>query len=84
MAHVTEAELLQHVPNELYINGQWVPAADGSTLTVHDPSTGQVIKTIADAGVADGLAALDAAVEAQDAWAATPPRVRGEVLRRSF
>ena len=84
MAHVTEAELLQHVPNELYINGQWVPAADGSTLTVHDPATGQVIKTIADAGVADGLAALDAAVAAQDAWAATPPRVRGEVLRRSF
>ena len=84
MAHVTEAELLQHVPNELYINGEWVPAADGSTLTVHDPATGQVIKTIADAGVADGLAALDAAVAAQDAWAATPPRVRGEVLRRSF
>jgi len=84
VAHVTEAELLQHVPNELYINGEWVPAADGSTLTVHDPATGAVIKTIADAGVADGLAALDAAVEAQDAWAATPPRVRGEVLRRSF
>jgi len=84
VAHITEAELLEQVPNELYINGQWVPAADGNTLTVHDPSTGQVIKTIADAGVADGLAALDAAVEAQDAWAATPPRVRGEVLRRAF
>lgn len=84
MAQVTEAELLRQVPNELYINGEWVPAAEGKTLTVHDPATGAVIKTIADAGVADGLAALDAAVAAQDAWAATPPRVRGEVLRRSF
>jgi len=82
--HVTEAELLQHVPNELYINGQWVAASDGATLTVHDPSTGKVIKTIADATEADGKAALDAAVGAQDAWAATPPRVRGEILRRSF
>ncbi|MBC7442198.1 MAG: NAD-dependent succinate-semialdehyde dehydrogenase [Ramlibacter sp.] len=84
MTHVTEAELLQHVPNELFINGQWVPAADGATLTVHDPATGKVIKTIASAGVEDGTAALDAAVEAQAGWAATPPRVRGEILRRAF
>ncbi len=40
--------------------------------------------TIADASVEDGTAALDAAVEAQDSWAATPPRVRGEILRRAF
>ncbi|TFC18152.1 NAD-dependent succinate-semialdehyde dehydrogenase [Cryobacterium algoritolerans] len=84
MTHVTEAELLQHIPNELFINGKWVPAADGATLTVHDPATGKVIKTIADAGVADGEAALDAAVAAQAGWAATPPRVRGEILRRAF
>ncbi len=84
MTHVTEAELLHNVPNELYINGKWVPAADGATLTVRDPATGKVIKTIADAGVADGAAALDAAVAAQAGWAATPPRVRGEILRRAF
>jgi succinate-semialdehyde dehydrogenase/glutarate-semialdehyde dehydrogenase len=84
MTFVTEAELLQHIPNELYINGKWVPAADGATLSVHDPATGKVIKTIADAGVADGAAALNAAVAAQASWAATPPRVRGEILRRAF
>ncbi|MDJ0324400.1 NAD-dependent succinate-semialdehyde dehydrogenase [Cryobacterium sp. PH31-AA6] len=84
MTYVTEAELLHNVPNELYINGKWVPAADGATLTVRDPATGKVIKTIADAGVADGAGALDAAVAAQAGWAATPPRVRGEILRRAF
>jgi succinate-semialdehyde dehydrogenase/glutarate-semialdehyde dehydrogenase len=84
VAHVSESELLQRVPNELYINGTWVPAADGNTLTVHDPSTGKLIKTIADAGAADALAALTAAADAQEAWAATPPRVRGEILRRAF
>ena len=34
--------------------------------------------------MADGLRALDAAVAAQDAWAATAPRERGELLRRAF
>ncbi|HEX3649634.1 MAG TPA: NAD-dependent succinate-semialdehyde dehydrogenase, partial [Pseudonocardiaceae bacterium] len=33
---------------------------------------------------ADGRAALDAAAGAQDAWAATPPRARGELLRAAF
>nr|WP_166790430.1 NAD-dependent succinate-semialdehyde dehydrogenase [Cryobacterium tagatosivorans] len=84
MLHISESELLAQVPNELYINGRWVPAADGGTLQVFDPATGKVIKTIADARVEDGAAALDAAVDAQDRWAATPPRVRGEILRRAF
>ena len=42
------------------------------------------IKEIADASAADGIRALDAAVAAQDAWAATAPRQRGELLRRAF
>ncbi|MEB0004269.1 NAD-dependent succinate-semialdehyde dehydrogenase [Cryobacterium sp. 10I1] len=84
MTNVTEAELLRMVPKELFINGEWVPARDGATLDVVDPATGLVIASIADAGVDDGAAALDAAVDAQDSWAATPPRVRGEILRRAF
>ncbi len=79
-----EAELLERVPNQLYINGAWVPASGGRTLTVQDPATGKTIKTIADASVEDGTAALDAAVAAQAGWAVTPPRVRGEILRRTF
>lgn len=84
MTQVTEAALLERVPNELFINGRWVPASDGGTLTVQDPATGKTIMTIADASPEDGTAALDAAVAAQDSWAATPPRVRGEILRRTF
>lgn len=83
-ARTNESELLARVPNQLYINGQWVPATGGRTLDVTDPATGTVIKTIADASVADGAAALDAADAAQADWAATPARVRGEVLRRAF
>jgi len=80
----SETDLLAKVPDRLYIGGQWVESSSGRSIEVQDPSTGAVIKTIADASVADGALALDAAVAAQDSWASTPPRVRGEILRRAF
>jgi succinate-semialdehyde dehydrogenase/glutarate-semialdehyde dehydrogenase len=81
---ISEAELLAKVPSQLYINGQWVDGSEGKTIEVRDPATGQVIKTIADATPQDGIRALDAAVAVQDEWASTPPRVRGELLRKAF
>ena len=81
---MTEAELLAAVPKQLFIGGEWVDSTSGRTIEVQDPSTGSVIATIADASAADGARALDAAVAAQESWAATPPRVRGEILRRAF
>src|SRR5690606_28315481 len=80
----TETELLQRVPDGLFIGGEWRPAEGGRTLDVFDPATGERVKTIADATPADGMAALDAAVEAFPAWAATPARERAEILRRAF
>ncbi|KZE88851.1 MULTISPECIES: NAD-dependent succinate-semialdehyde dehydrogenase [unclassified Agromyces] len=79
-----ESALLDRVADGLYIGGEWVEAEGGKTFEVRDPSTGEVIKTIADASAADGIRALDAAVAAQDAWASTAPRERGEILRRAF
>jgi len=79
-----ETELLASVPDGLFIGGAWRAAEDGKTFDVADPSTGEVVKTIASASVADGKAALDAAVEAFGSWAATPARERAELLRRAF
>jgi succinate-semialdehyde dehydrogenase / glutarate-semialdehyde dehydrogenase len=79
-----ESELLASVPTGLLINGQWKPAASGKTFDVEDPSTGNTLLAISDAGAEDAAAALDAAAAAQDAWAATAPRERGEILRRAF
>ena len=81
---LTESGLLASIPTRLFIGGEWVDATAGETFDVVDPSTGRTIATIADASPADGLAALDAAVAAQDAWAATAPRVRAEILRKAF
>lgn len=80
----SEADLLAQVPRGLFIDGAFVAAETGATFDVTDPATGEVIRTIADASPADGIRALDAAVAAQSAWAATPPRARGEILRRAF
>jgi succinate-semialdehyde dehydrogenase/glutarate-semialdehyde dehydrogenase len=72
------------VPTELFINGRWRPGSDGKTFDVEDPSTGKVLRAVADATVEDGMAALDAAVTAQAGWAQYPPRERGEILRRAY
>ncbi len=80
----TETELLERVPDRLFIGGQWVASTSGRAIEVRDPATGSVLKTIADASVADGGAAMDAAANAQADWARTPPRVRGELLRSAW
>ncbi|WP_245998132.1 NAD-dependent succinate-semialdehyde dehydrogenase [Nocardia pseudobrasiliensis] len=52
-------------------------------MPVLDPATGQVLCRVADAGPADGLAALAAAADAQRDWARTSPRERGDILMRA-
>ena len=76
------SRVLKAVPTELLIGGSWVAGED--TLDVEDPSTGEVLTSIADASPEQGIAALDAAVAAADSWEQTDPRERGEILRRAF
>mgnify|MGYP001093774376 FL=1 len=84
MTDPRESELLASVPTGLLIGGEWRAAEGGKTVAVSDPATGDVIHEIADASVADGVAAMDAAAEAFPSWAATPDRERAEILRRAF
>ena len=69
---------------ELFIGGKWVPASSGNRFDVLDPATGGVLASVADGGVEDAMAAVDAASAAFASWASTPPRERSEVLRRAF
>jgi len=78
--HVAVAD----VPTGLLIGGSWRAASGGATFPVRDPSTGEVLAEVADATPEDGIAALDAAVAAQEAWASTAPRRRSDILRRAF
>ena len=70
--------------NQLYVDGEWRDAADGATLDVRNPATGDLLASVASATVEDGFLALDAAEKAFPAWAARMPRERGEILRRAF
>jgi succinate-semialdehyde dehydrogenase/glutarate-semialdehyde dehydrogenase len=72
------------VPTDLYIGGRWRPGSTGDRIDVVDPSTGVVIATIADASIEDALEAVKVAHESGPSWAATPPRVRSEILRKCF
>src|SRR5947209_9614081 len=78
-----EHEILEQVPKQLYIGGEWRDGAKG-VIAVEDPSTGDTLCEVADASEQDAKTALDAAVAAGPEWARTPPRERGEILRRAF
>jgi len=80
---ISESALLEKVPRGLFIAGEWVDGSAG-TFPVVDPATGDTLVEIADASPEDGIRALDAAVAAQEEWAATAPRVRSDILRRAF
>jgi succinate-semialdehyde dehydrogenase / glutarate-semialdehyde dehydrogenase len=79
-----EQQVVESVPKQLYIGGEWRDAAEGGTLAVEDPATEETLCEVADASPDDAMAALDAAVEAQDEWAAQAPIERSEILRRAF
>ncbi len=79
-----EQEALRAVPTDLFIGGEWRPAAGGARFAVEDPATQQPLVEVADATAQDALAALGAAADAQAGWAACAPRERGEILRRAY
>jgi succinate-semialdehyde dehydrogenase/glutarate-semialdehyde dehydrogenase len=84
MSTITRSAETVGTPTQLLVGGQWIDASDGHTFDVTDPATGEVVAVVADASVQDGLAAVTAAADALPGWAATPPRQRAEVLRRTF
>src|SRR5438552_3868428 len=78
-----EQQVLDQVPKQLYIGGQWRDGSKG-TIAVEDPATGETLCDVADASSEDAKAALDAALEVGAEWSQHPPRERGEILRRAF
>lgn len=67
----------------LYINGAWVEASGGAEFPVYNPSTGAVWSNVADGSRADAKAAIEAAREAQPAWAGMSHSERARILHRA-
>jgi succinate-semialdehyde dehydrogenase / glutarate-semialdehyde dehydrogenase len=79
-----EADVLAAVPAASLIGGEWRDRGEGDPIAVEDPATGETLIELPSASVQDGVAALDAAARAQQAWAETPARDRAELLRDAF
>lgn len=69
---------------DLFIGGKWTSASRENRIAVLNPSDGSTLDHVADAAPEDARAAVDAASAAAGAWAATPARKRGEILRKCF
>ncbi|MEE1675290.1 aldehyde dehydrogenase [Agarivorans aestuarii] len=65
---------------QMYINGSWIDAKSGATAEVLNPSTEEVIATVANGDETDAELAMSAALAAQKQWRKLPARKRAEKL----
>src|SRR5438552_6782326 len=76
--------LLANVPTDLWIGGKWRKSSDNARFDVIDPATENTIASVASATVEDAKAAVNAASDAFEGWAARKPRERAEILRKAY
>lgn len=67
----------------MYLDGQWVQAADGSLYADKNPYTGDTIGMVPAGGPDDARKAIDAAQAAFPGWAAYPPAEKRKLLFRA-
>ncbi|MDW5593072.1 NAD-dependent succinate-semialdehyde dehydrogenase [Conexibacter stalactiti] len=79
-----ERRVLDSIPTQLHIGGEWVDGRHGETICVEDPATEEPLVDVASGDQDDALAALDAACAAQSQFAAMAPMARGEILRKAY
>ncbi len=83
MATITEAIALPKIKQtDLFIGGQWLPAASGKTFETVNPATEQVIATVAEGDQEDVDLAVKAARDAFEngPWSKMDARDRGKLL----
>ena len=66
----------------LLIGGERVPSAEGRTFETVNPATGEVFRTVAEAGPEDADRAVRAAARAFEDWGVRTPVQRAKVLYR--
>ena len=78
------ARFLKDQPKKLFIGGKWVDSASGKTFETLDPSTGEVLASVAEAGAEDIDRAVAAARKSYESgvWRDLPPTERAKALWR--
>ena len=72
------------IPTDSLIGARWHDAANRPRLDVINPATGEVLTSVANAGLPEASCAVDAAQAAAREWARTATRTRSELLARCF
>ncbi|GAB3568974.1 NAD-dependent succinate-semialdehyde dehydrogenase [Amycolatopsis endophytica] len=68
---------------QLFIDDQWTDAADGRTIPVHNPATGEVIGTVAHAGIPDLERAVESVRRGFETWRNYTPAKRSRIMRKA-
>ncbi|KII95315.1 hypothetical protein PLICRDRAFT_210504 [Plicaturopsis crispa FD-325 SS-3] len=67
-----------------FIDGKWVDAKEGGTITVTNPATATELGTIPEMGLAETKEAIDAASRAFPSWSKTTAKERHDILLKFF
>ena len=67
-----------------YVDGAWVNARGGATISVDNPATGDIVGTVPKFGAAETREAIEAANRAFPAWRAKTAKERAAALRKWF
>jgi succinate-semialdehyde dehydrogenase/glutarate-semialdehyde dehydrogenase len=67
---------------QAYIDGAWSDAAEGDTVTVHNPATGEALGTVPHMGAQETRRAIEAAHAAWPAWRKKTAQQRSAILRK--
>jgi succinate-semialdehyde dehydrogenase/glutarate-semialdehyde dehydrogenase len=67
-----------------YVDGAWVNARGGATITVDNPATGEVVGTVPKFGAVETREAIEAANRAFPEWRKKTAKERAAVLRKWF
>ena len=78
---ITESKLYR---DKCYINGEWIAADSGETISVNNPATLEEIGTVPKCETIETKRAIEAANEAWPEWRAKSARQRSDILRKWF
>ena len=78
---ITESKLYR---DKCYINGEWIEADSGETISVNNPANLEEIGTVPKCETAETKRAIEAANEAWPEWRAKSARQRSDILRKWF
>ena len=70
-------------PTQLLINGHWLDAIEGKSLTVLNPADESSLGVVSYGGKADAMKAIDAAAKAFPAWKSVSADDRAKVLKKT-